>query len=172
MRKDNVEIKNMILNTLAEIEYTHTYAFAIREHGMVKAAIVENADEILPLVTIAEKQASSHGAPWGVRMCNKQSCFEIIKAYAREVIDICSVDYLEAEYKTHGNRGGNNRGHIFETLFNERVQGTRPTSKNAKCIDTGDVIVNGEHIQCKFWNATVTTETTMQSLYTEYIARQ
>ena len=94
-RKDNIEIKTAILNALASLEYTHTYAFGIREHGMVKAAIVENADEILPLITIAEQQASSHNSVWGIRMHGTTADFALIKSYAREVIDICSVKAFE-----------------------------------------------------------------------------
>ena len=40
MRKDNVEIKMNTLAILEEIEYTSTYAFAIREDKMVKMAIL------------------------------------------------------------------------------------------------------------------------------------
>lgn len=158
MRKDNIEIKTAILEKLASVEYTHTYALGIRENGMVKAAIVENADEILPLVTIAEKQASSHGAPWGIRINGTKANAEIIKQYAREVIDLCTVRFFEQEYAEHGNRGGNNRGHIFERLCAEVMGGKQNDSMTAKCTECGDIVVNGEHIQCKLWNATVTTE--------------
>ena len=65
---DNVEMKQFILDRLAQVEYTDTYVFAIRHQGMIKAAKVEHAMDILPLVSYCEKQASSHGAPWGVRM--------------------------------------------------------------------------------------------------------
>ena len=45
MRNSNEEVKMTILERLAEVEYTNTYAFAIRDEKMVKAVIVENADE-------------------------------------------------------------------------------------------------------------------------------
>lgn len=158
MRKDNIEIKNSILNKLAAVEFTHTYCIGFRENGIVKNAVVEDADEILPLITIAEKQASSHGAPWGIRMNMTKPNIEIVKQYAREVIDLCTVKYFEQEYAEHGNRGSNNRGHIFERLCAEVMGGKQNESMTAKCTECGDIVVNGEHLQCKLWNATVTTE--------------
>lgn len=168
MRKDNTEIKEMILNRLSEVEYTHTYAFGIRENKMVKAVIVENADEVLPLITIAERQAQSHGGIWGVRVNLTAEKTEIVKAYAREIVDLCSVEYFENEYKTNGNRGSNNRGHIFEQVFADVTGGKRNDNPSAKCTECGDIVLNGEHIQCKLWNATVTTEPQVNRFYTEY----
>lgn len=168
MRKDNVEMKVMILNKLAEVEYTHTYAFGIHENKMVKAVIVENADEILPLITIAENQAKSHGSVWGVRINLDRKNTELIKTYAREIIDICSIAYLEQEYAEHGNKGKNNRGHIFERLCAEVMNGKQNTKTNAKCVDCGDIVVDGEHIQCKLWNATVTTEPQVERFYKNF----
>ena len=117
MRKDNIEMKNAILEKLASVEFTHTYAIAFRENKTVKAAIVEDADEILPLICISEPQASSHNSVWGVRVNLTRENREIVKTYAREIVDICSVKFFEQEYAEHGNRGSNNRGHIFERLF-------------------------------------------------------
>lgn len=158
MRKDNIEIKTSILEKLASVEFTHTYIFGFRENGMVNAAIVENADEILPMICVAEQQASSHKSVWGVRVNITEEKREIVKEYAREIIPICSVKFLEQEYAEHGHKGKNNRGHIFERLCAEVMNGSRPDSMTAKCTESGDIIVNGEHFQCKLWNATVTTE--------------
>jgi len=172
MRKDNNEIKNMILAKLAQVEFTHTYAIGIRENGLVKAVIIENADEILPLLTIAERQASSHNAVWGVRVRMTKEKAEIAKTYAREVIDLCSVDWFENEYKVNGNKGSYNRGHIFEKLCASVMGGHQMDAMNAKCTECGDIVVNGEHIQCKLWNATVTTEPQVNRFYAEYMAKQ
>lgn len=170
-RKSNENVKMEILNTLFEIEYTHTYAFGIKENKMIKCAIVENAEEILPLITISERQATKKNSVWGVRMHGTVADFQIIKEHAREIFEVCSVEEMEKEYTEHGNRGSNNRGHIFERLCAEVMGGTQANNMTAKCIDTGDIIVNGEHIQCKFYNATVTTEPTMNNLYREYMER-
>lgn len=172
MKKDNIEMKNMILDRLAEVEYTHTYSFAIHENKMIKAAIVENADDILPMVTYCERQAKSHGAVWGVRMNGTIEVMELIKDYAREIIDICSIEEFEREYALHGNRGGNNRGHIFERLCAEIMGGKQNLNKNAKCTECGDIVVNGEHIQCKFWNATVTTEPQVNRFYKKFLEKK
>ena len=163
MRKDNVEMKMFILNSLAEVEYTHTYAIAIRENKMVKACIIDNADEILPMITVCEQQASSHNAVWGVRVNGTQDNFSIIKTYAREIIELCSVTEFENIYATRGNRGSYNRGHIFEQLCAEKMSGQQMENPTAKCTECGDIVVNGEHIQCKLWNATVTTEPQVRS---------
>lgn len=155
---DNRELKMMILENLAKVEFTHTYALAIRENGLVKACIVENAHEILPMLTRCEKSASSHNSVYGVRMNGKVADFELIKSYAREIITLYSVEEFEEIYATKGNRGSYNRGHIFEEMCAVAMGGSQMESKVAKCTECGDIVVNGEHIQCKLWNATVTTE--------------
>ena len=171
MRKSNEEIKKVILDRLSVVEFTHTYALGFYENGMIKAAIVENADAILPLITYAEPQASSHKSVWGVRVYGIKANFEIMKTYAREVIDLCSIESFEREYAEHGNRGNNNRGHIFERLCAEIMGGRQMESKTAKCTESGDIEVKGEHIQCKLWNATVTTEPQVNRFYKEYMKR-
>ena len=172
MKKSNETIKNVILDRLSIVEFTHTYAFAIRDEKMVKAVIVENADEILPLITYCERNAESHGATWGVRMDNRMDVFAIIKEYAREIIPMYSTKEFERMYleaKTNGYTG--NRGHFFEDKFAVFTNGIQNINKNAKCVDCGDVIVNGEHIQCKFWNATVTTEKQVNTFYERHLKK-
>ena len=172
MKKSNETIKNVILDRLSIVEFTHTYAFAIRDEKMVKAVIVENADEILPLITYCERNAESHGATWGVRMDNRMDVFAIIKEYAREIIPMYSTKEFERMYleaKTNGYTG--NRGHFFEDKFAVFTNGIQNINKNAKCVDCGDVIVNGEQIQCKFWNATVTTEKQVNTFYERHLKK-
>ena len=172
MKKSNETLKNVILDRLAEVEFTHTYAFAIRDEKMVKAVIVENADEILPLITYCEKNAESHGATWGVRMNNRISVFAIIKEYAREIIPMYSTKEFERmflEAKANGYK--RNRGNFFEDKFAELTGGEQNENPSAKCTECGDVILNGEHIQCKFWNATVTTEKQVNKFYADYMKK-
>lgn len=172
MRNSNEEIKRTILERLAEVEYTDVYAFAIRDEKMVKAVIVENASEVLPLVTYCERNSASHGAVWGVRMNNAKETFSVLKDYAREIIPMCSVKEFErlfAEQKENGYRG--NRGNLFEDMFAEYTNGVQNENKSAKCTECGDVVVNGEHIQVKFWNATITTEPQVNRFYTEYLKK-
>ena len=170
MNTNNDAIKTMILERLAMVEYTHTYAFGIRDMGIVKVAIVDNADEILPLITKCERNAISHGGVYGVRMWNSHTAFNTIKAYAREVIDLCSVKEFERlfkEKKVNGYKG--NRGNLFEDMTAELLNGQQMENKSAKCTECGDIIVNGEHIQVKLWNATITTESQVNRFYTEYM---
>ena len=167
----NIEIKNHILNMLTAIEYTHTYAFIIRDNGLVKACIVENADDVLPLVTICERNSKSHGGIFGIRMWNSNTAFSIIKTYARETITMCSVAEFENGYKTAKENGYfGNRGNYAEDMITILTGATQNESKNAKCTECGDIVLNGEHIQVKLWNATVTTETTVNNLYKEKMA--
>lgn len=172
MRNSNETIKATILERLALVEYTKVYAFAIRDEKMVKAVIVDNANEILSLVTYCERNSSSHGAVWGVRMNNANETFATLKDYAREIIPMCSVKEFErvyAEKRASGYRG--NRGNLFEDMFAELTNGTQNANKSAKCTECGDVVVNGEHIQVKFWNATITTEPQVNKFYADYMKR-
>ena len=170
MRKSNEVVKANILDKLAQVEFTHTYAFAIREEKMIKAVVVENADEVLPLVTYCEKNAESHGADWGVRMLGTLDSFQTLKDYASEVVTLCSVEYFESllvERKNSGIR--ENRGNLFEVVFADMVGGKQVELKNAKCTDCGDVIVGKKHIQCKLWNATITTEKQVNRFYKKFL---
>ena len=171
-KNSNEEMKMVILDRLNTVEFTHVYAFAIREDKMVKAVIVENADEIMPLITYCERNSKSHGGVWGVRMWNAREAFEVIKEYAREIIPMCSVKEFEtiyAERKANGYSG--NRGNLFEDMFADFTNGTQNENPTAKCTECGDVIVKGEHIQCKFWNATVTTEPQVNRFYLKHLEK-
>lgn len=163
---DNKEMKQFILDRLAEVEYTDTYVFGIRDNGMLKAVEVEHAHDILPLITYCEKQASSHGAPWGVRMWNASAAFDIIKAYASRIWTLCSIEEFERTYQEAGGKKIDGyRGEWFERMFVKYVGGTRPEKRNAKCTESGDVILKGKHLQLKLWNATITTEPQVNRFY-------
>lgn len=171
--KSNEIVKNHILAMQAEYEYTHYYAIAIRDHKMIKACFIENADEVLPLVTYCERNAESHGGVWGVRMMNNSMAKGIIKEYASKIVDLCSIEYFENRYMTEKENGiKGNRGNLFETLLVEVCGGYQVETKNAKCTEMGDVVIDGQHIQCKLWNATITTEPQAMRFYTEYMAKQ
>ncbi len=170
---DNKEMKQFILNRLAQVEYTSTYVFAIRENQMIKAVEVENAPDILPFITYCEPQASSHGAPWGVRMWNSAAAFEIIKAYASRTWTLCSVTAFERTYQEAGGKKLDGyRGEWFERMFVKYVGGSRPEKRTAKCTESGDVILDGKHLQLKLWNATITTEPQVNRFYAAMIEKQ
>lgn len=154
----NKEEKSYILNTLSKVESTHTYVFAIRSKGHVYGAIVENAEDLLPLVTVCEARAKSKGCDLAVRMWNSSKAFKVIKEYARELIDLGTVESFETGFKAwqaDGNRG--NRGNYFEILFSAVTGAEMNTNPTAKCTECGDVRLNGEEMQLKLWNATITT---------------
>ena len=156
---ENNEVKTMILDRLAMVESTHTYAFAIRDNKMVKAVIIENADEVMPMITVCERNSKSHGGVYGVRIWNSKKAFEIMKEYAREIITLCTVEEFERRYKEEKENGfKGNRGNLFEIIFAEITGAEMNDNPTAKCTECGDVRLNGEEIQLKLWNATVTTE--------------
>lgn len=149
------EIKMRILTLLSHVEATHTYALIIRDDGCVKAAIIENADDLLPLVTVCELSGRDG---FKVRMWNSKEAFNIIKTYARELITLSTVREFEEAYKNAKENGySGNRGNFAEDLFALITGGKQNDSKTAKCTECGDVNVNGEEIQVKLWNATITT---------------
>lgn len=165
---ENIEMKAMILNRLAMVESTHTYAIAIRDNGMVKAVIIENAEDVLPMVTVCERNSKSHGGVYGVRIWNSKKAFEIMKEYAREIITLCSVDEFERRYKEMKENGfKGNRGNLFEIIFSEITGAEMNDNPTAKCTECGDVRLNGEEIQLKLWNATVTTEPQVNRFFAE-----
>ncbi len=156
---DNMELKTYILNNLKKVESTDTYVFGIREEKMVKACIVENASDILPLVTVCEAVASSKGTGFKVRMWNSNEAFKIIREYARETITLCSVAEFEAGFKAWRASGNNgNRGNYFEPTFCGVTGAEMNTNPIAKCTECGDVRLNGEELQLKLWNATVISQ--------------
>lgn len=173
---DNKEMKAMILDRLDKVEYTHTYGFGIRDNGMVKLCIVENANDILPMITYCERRAESKGSFWGVRMWNSANCFDIIKAYATKIIPLCSAEEFEEGYQKACEENGKvisgYRGEWLERLSAKLLGGIRPQSRTAKLTDSGDIIVDGQHIQIKLWNATVTDEKTINGFYEKWLATQ
>ena len=169
----NNEIKMAILEKLFAVEATHTYGFAIRDNGMVKAAIVENADDVIPFITVCERNSKSHGGVYGVRMWNSNKAFEIIKEYAREIITLCTVEEFERQFKEAKENGfKGNRGDFFEPTFAKATGAKLNTVRNEKCTDGGDVNLNGEEIQLKLWNATLTTEPQANTFYERMIANK
>ena len=76
---------------------------------------------------------------------------------------------IYTEHKANGYSG--NRGNLFEDMFADFTNGTQNEDPTAKCTECGDVIVNGEHIQCKFWNATVTTEPQVNRFYLKHLEK-
>ena len=171
---DNKEMKQFMLDRLAKVEYTDTYVFAIREKGMVKAVEVENAPEILPFITYCERRAVSKGGTWGIRMWNAKGAFDIIKAYGSREWTLCSVEEFERSFEEayEVEKMSGKRGEWFERLFVQQVGGERPTDRRAKCTESGDVILNGKHLQLKLWNATVTEEEQVNRFYNQWIEKQ
>ena len=168
---DNIEMKRFILGRLAKVEYTNSYVFATRRNGMIEAIEVDHAEDILPFITYCEQQASSHGAPWGVRMWNSEAAFEIIRSYASRIWTLCSVKDFEESYQAAGGKKKipGYRGEWFERLFVKYVGGERPENRCAKCTECGDVILDGKHLQLKLWNATITTEPQVNRFYAEKV---
>lgn len=154
-------IRNYIKCAYKYLEYVH----GIRENGRIKAAIVEDFDDIIYNCTICERSASSKGDSYRLRAWNCSESFETIKAYSKQIIDLCSVKEFEDGFKAwkeDGNKG--NRGNYFEYLYCIVTGATQVEKANAKFTDSGDVILNGKHQQLKLYNATYTDTETVKNL--------
>ena len=156
----NENVKEYLTREYARLAFTPDYVFGYAENGMVYAAMVENADEILPYVTTLDRASSKNGGTYSLKYKPTKAITSILRAHASKVLTICSVEYLESLNAT----SRQNRGQIFESLVAENLKAETPKAKNAKFTDCGDIIVNGRHYQVKYAKATFTDERTLRNL--------
>lgn len=156
----NENIKEYLTREYTRLAFTPDYVFGYTENGMVYAAMVENADGILPYVTTLDRASSKNGGTYSLKYKPTKAITSILQAHASKVLTICSVEYLESLNAT----SRQNRGQIFESLVAENLKAETPKAKNAKFTDCGDIIVNGRHYQVKYAKATFTDERTLRNL--------
>ena len=163
---ENKAIKLYLLNNYVDNSYKGVeYVHAIRENGRVKAAVVEDFHDIIYNCTVCERSASSKGDTYRLRAWNCKESFDTIKTYAKEIIDMCSVEEFEEGFKAWKNQGNKgNRGNYFEPLYCGMTGAVQVEKANAKFTDSGDVVLNGKHQQLKLWNATYTDTETIKNL--------
>jgi hypothetical protein len=163
-KNHNPEMHKYLIEQYTALAFTHTYAFCVKHKGKMKVAIVENANSILPDITYCEPNSSSHGKVYGLRMMEKQIVSEMILNRASEIFELGTYKDFENGFTEYRQTAKGNRGDYFEMVFTKMVNGTNPDKRNACFTDCGDVIANGKHYQCKLYNATFTTESTIARL--------
>ena len=87
--------------------------------------------------------------------------------YERRGVAGFMVDSCVTMAKENGYKG--NRGNFFEIIFSEVTGAEMNENPTAKCTECGDVRLNGEEIQLKLWNATLTTETQVNRFYEKMV---
>lgn len=156
------EMKKYLIEQYTRLAYTKTYAICVKAHGRMTAVIINDLDPMFEEITYCERNAESHGGCYGLRLDKHTATMDLLLSIANEKIDLGTYKEFEKgynEYKANGNKG--NRGDYFEDVFVELVHGTKPEKRNACFRKCGDVIANNIHYQCKFYNATFTTEKTI-----------
>lgn len=156
----NENIKEYLISEYSRLAFTSNYVFGYAESGMIYAAMIENADEILPYVTCLDRASSKNGGTYSLKYKPTKAIAAILRAHASKVFAVCSVEYLESLNKANRQ----NRGQIFEAMVAKILKAETPKAKNAKFTDCGDIIVNYRHYQVKYAKATFTDERTLKNL--------
>lgn len=143
------------------LSYTDNYIMGRPIGGLVYAARLDGVD-LATLVAVATlgKASSKNGGTVSVRFQPNLEQWAYITAHAVEVRVICSVDFLEKWAKEHGK----NKGQAFEILTCEAWGGELESKPNAKFTEAGDMYINGEAYQAKYYKATFTDERTLMNL--------
>lgn len=157
----NESIKAYLVEEYNARAYTHAYIFGHAVGGMVYAARVMDARQLMPYIVTLDKASSKNGGAFSIKYKPNAEKWALITASAAEIRPICSVDYLEklnAESKQ-------NRGQLFESLAAETFGMKQWEAKNAKFTDCGDMVAkDGTHYQVKYDKATFTDERTLKNL--------
>lgn len=134
--------KATLINRYTKGAYTDNYIFGFVRDGFVWACMVENADNLLALLSYAEKRSTSG---WTLRYRPTKAMQEIILAHSTETRILYSVEVMENEKVNHNN----NRGTMFEDVC-VKVWNGEQTKANLDFTKGGDTIINGIHYQIKF----------------------
>lgn len=143
------------------LAYTHNYIFGYACKGMVYAARVMDAREILPYIVSLDRASSKNGGTYSIKYKPNMAKVAIILSHAVEVRPICTVDYMETLFAN----SKLNRGQIFEDMVIKAWEAKPVGGKNAKFTDCGDMMTaDGIHYQVKFNKATFTDERTLHNV--------
>ena len=154
----NENIMNYLINSYNELAYTHNYIMGYVMEGVVYAARLEEAADLLPYITSLDRASKKNGGTLQLKYKPNKNQIALIIEKADEIKTVCSLEYLEKLNKENRQ----NRGQIFETLSAEVFGGYQVEQKNAKFTDCGDIIVNNRHYQVKYLKATYTDERTIK----------
>ena len=154
----NENIKNYLINAYNELAYTHNYIMGYTMEGMVYAARLEEAKDLLPYITSLDRASKKNGGTLQLKYKPNKKQVALIIEQAVEIKAVCTVDYLEKLNRENRQ----NRGQIFETLVADIFGGYQVEQKNAKFTDCGDIIIKDRHYQVKYLKATYTDERTIK----------
>jgi len=155
----NEAIKKYLIDGYNELAFTHSYIFGYNESGMVYGARVMDGKEILPYITCLDHASGKNGGTVSLKYKPNKAQISVIIQSAIEIRPICTVEFLENEFRSTKF----NRGQIFENLVASTFLGKQVEAKNAKFTDCGDVIVDKIHYQVKYLKATFTDERTLKN---------
>lgn len=157
---ENTAIKSFLTGEYNRLAYTHSYIFGYALKGMVYAARVMDAREILPYIASLDRASSKNGGTYSIKYKPNMDKIAVIMSKACEIRPICTVDYMEQMFAN----SKQNRGQIFEDMVIKAWNGKPVGGKNAKFTDCGDMVVDSIHYQVKFNKATFTDERTLHNL--------
>lgn len=150
-----VNMKDMLLDMLECVEYTHSYIFTVySKDSNMFACVYDDAREILREVT----DLYEYNGKLRVRMDNHRDSMDNLMYKADRIIPLGTRKDFERYAKQYKNRWGFNRGYYNEIVIAKAMNGRLNKAKNAKLTDCGDMVVNGKHYQLKLYNATVCHE--------------
>lgn len=161
-RKGEQKMKlHYLLEKYHGLSYTSNYIMGRPVGGLVYAARLKGVD-LATLVTVATlgKASSKNGGTLSVRFQPNLEQWAYITAHAVEIKVICTVEFLEKWAKEHGK----NKGQAFEILTCEAWGGELESKPNAKFTEAGDMYINEEAYQAKYYKATFTDEKTLMNL--------
>ena len=157
---ENITVHAYLTTEYNRLAYTHNYIFGYALKGMVYAARVMDAREILPYIATLDRASSKNGGTYSIKYKPNMDKIAVIMSHAVEIRPICTVDYMEQMFAN----SKLNRGQIFEDMVIKAWNGKPVGGKNAKFTDCGDMVVDDVHYQVKFNKATFTDERTLHNL--------
>lgn len=148
----NENIKKNLIDFYTEKAFTNDYIFGFRFAGMIYAATIFDADNMLPYIMTLDK--ASRGQGYSLRFKPNKEQKAILMTYAQPMVSEQLFEDMVADSKY-------NRGEIFEKLVTEQMFGQKWEKDNVPYTDGGDVEVDGVAFQIKFEKATFTNEKSM-----------
>ena len=106
-----------------------------------------------------DSASKSEGACLRYRQNNTLAAF--IESHAHEVIDLCSIEELEALAKAYSKRA--NRGKAFERLVTEYFDQVWEDD-NKPFWEAGDIVINGQAYQIKYDRCNFCNEAQLKGL--------
>ena len=92
---ENITVHAYLTTEYNRLAYTHNYIFGYAIKGMVYAARVMDAREILPYIATLDRASSKNGGTYSIKYKPNMDKIAVIMSHAVEIRPICTVDYME-----------------------------------------------------------------------------